>query len=95
VVARLEQAAKKGDVTAARELREWRRLDPAQGVGQDALRLAQLIGQLSTEQRRAMRDWLLDALRDQDRPAQAHNREGSVEADDSLPEGLSANTTAP
>jgi hypothetical protein len=94
VVARLEQAAKKGDVAAARELREWRRLDPAQGAGHDALRLAQLIGELSTEQRQALLGWLLDALRGQDRPPQASNREGSVEANDSLPEGLSASTIA-
>jgi hypothetical protein len=60
VVARLEQAAKKGDVAAARELREWRLLDPAQGAGQDALRLALLIGELSAKQREALLDWLLD-----------------------------------
>jgi hypothetical protein len=64
VVARLEQAAKKGDVAAARELREWRRLDPAQGAGQDALRLALLIGELSAKQKRALHDWLLDAQRE-------------------------------
>jgi hypothetical protein len=66
VVARLEQAAKKGDVAAARELREWRRLDPVKGAGQDALRLALLIGELSAEQRRAMLDWLGHTLREQD-----------------------------
>jgi len=64
VVARLEQAAKKGDVAAARELREWRRLEPAEGAGADALRLAQLITQLSTQQRAALRQWLLDQLRE-------------------------------
>lgn len=70
VVARLEQAAKKGDVAAARELREWRRLDPAQGAGRDALRLALLIGDLSAKQKRALHDWLLE----QERPPQANNR---------------------
>jgi hypothetical protein len=70
VVLRLEQAAKKGDVAAARELREWRRLEPAKGAGRDALRLAQLIEQLSTQQRSALRQWLLDQLRAGEAPAQ-------------------------
>jgi hypothetical protein len=70
VVARLEQAAKKGDVAAARELREWRRLDPARGADQDALRLALLIAQLSAQQRAALRQWLLDQIRADEAPAQ-------------------------
>jgi DNA-directed RNA polymerase specialized sigma24 family protein len=79
VVARLEQAAKRGDVAAARELREWRRLDPAQSAGQDALRLAQLIGELSARQREALRRWLLDQLRADEVSAQQDGREGPVE----------------
>jgi hypothetical protein len=74
VVARLEQAAKKGDVAAARELREWRRLDPAQGAGKDALRLALLIGELTAKQKKALHDWLHDAMREPQSPEEADNR---------------------
>jgi hypothetical protein len=54
IISRLEQAAGKGDVAAARELREWRKTDPSAGAGIDALRLAVVIGQLSGAQRRQL-----------------------------------------
>ena len=81
-MAKLQAKAQAGDVAAARELREWRRLDAAQAVGADALRLGQLIAALSNPQRRALHDWLVEQLS----PAQQHNREGSNEADQALPE---------
>jgi hypothetical protein len=85
IVRRLEQDAAKGDVAAARELREWRRRDPAREAGADALRLALLVSRLSTVQRRALFDWVTDALREQESPAQQDNREGSNEGDEAVP----------
>jgi len=82
VVSKLQAKAEKGDVAAARELREWRRRDPAQDASADAVRLGVLITALPT----TTRAWLVDRLVEaQKLPAQQDIREGSVESDQSLP----------
>src|SRR5262252_5948806 len=81
VVAKLQAKAQAGDVAAARELREWLRLDPAREAGRDALRLALLVAQLTTVQRRALHDWLIEQLS----PANGNNREGSNEVEQLAP----------
>jgi len=82
VVSKLQAKAEKGDVAAARELREWRRRDPAQDASADAVRLGVLITALPT----TTRAWLVDRLVEaQKLPAQQDIREGSVETDQSLP----------
>ena len=86
IVQKLQAKAKAGDIAAARELREWRRLDAAQAVGADALRMAQLVAALSASQRRALHAWLIEQLGEQESPAYDHNREGSDDVDRSLPE---------
>lgn len=60
VIAQLERAAKGGDVQAARELRAWRELQARTGTGikPDALRLAQLLTELSSETRARFAAWL-------------------------------------
>jgi hypothetical protein len=84
-VRRLEKDAAAGDVAAARELREWRRRDPAREAGADALRLALLVSRLSTVQRRALFDWLTETLAEEELPAQQDNRQGSIETVQALP----------
>ena len=81
VVRRLQAKAEAGDVAAARELREWRRLDPAAELTQDALRLGVLITQLSAAARRRLLDLVLDVAKD---AANDGIREGSVESDQTL-----------
>ena len=94
VIAALRRDAKRGDVAAARELREWQRLDQAQGAGQEALSLALLATQLPSTLLAALRSTVLDLVRasqaEGERPAQEQNREGSDEADRSLPLGAAA-----
>lgn len=60
VIQALERKAQSGDVAAARELREWRRCDPAEGFSADVLELAQIIADFSQEGRDAMRAWLME-----------------------------------
>ena len=91
IVRKLQAKAQAGDVAAARELREWRRLDAAQAVGADALRMAQLVSALSNPQRRALHDWLVEQLS----PAQQDIREGSNEVDQALPEEREVATSEP
>lgn len=62
IVRELERRAQQGDIAAARELREWRRLDPAESADKDALRLAASIVQLSAATRSELRSWLQKAL---------------------------------
>jgi hypothetical protein len=82
VVQKLQAKAEKGDVAAARELREWRRRDPAADASADAVRLGVLITALPT----TTRAWLVDRLVEaQELPAQEHIREGSDHVDQSLP----------
>lgn len=85
IVSKLQALARKGDVAAARELREWRRLDPARGASADGLRLGELITQLSAANKRELLDWLLLTLREQEVPANGDNREGSVGTKPSVP----------
>jgi hypothetical protein len=85
IVSKLEAAAKRGDVAAARELREWRRLDASKGAGQDNLRLALLVSQLTTANRRELLDWLVERLREQESPAHGEVREGSDRGEEALP----------
>ena len=72
-------------MAAARELREWRRLDASQGAGQDNLRLALLLAQLTPANRRSLLDMVMELLREQEAPANEDNRQGSVETEEALP----------
>jgi hypothetical protein len=72
VVAELERKAAAGDIGAARELREWRRRDPADDADADSLRLASLIVQMSRVERAELRQWLLTK---HETPAASVNRE--------------------
>ena len=93
IVAALEREAKKGDVQAARAVLDWRRLDATQGAGIEAVALLDHVSALPTAALAALRSMVLDLVRESQReaeerkdPAQQHNREGSVEADQSLPQ---------
>ena len=83
VVAKLQAKAEAGDVAAARELREWQRLDPAAEAGRAALRLAVLIAALPIPVQRELHDWLVEHIV----PANGDNREGSNESNQALPVG--------
>lgn len=83
VVAKLQAKAEAGDVAAARELREWQRLDPAAEAGRAALRLAVLIAALPIPVQRELHDWLVEHIV----PANGDNREGLNESDQALPVG--------
>lgn len=60
VVRELERKAQRGDIAAAKELREWRRRDPAEGADADSLRMASIIVRLPRKLRNELRQWLLD-----------------------------------
>jgi len=84
ILAALLRDAKRGDVAAARELREWMRLDPSSGASVEAAQLATLITRLPVSARAALRTVVLDLAREEE-PAQEGIREGSDDVDQSPP----------
>jgi hypothetical protein len=90
----LTDAAKAGDVAASRALLERQRLDAAHGLSAATLGLGRAIDALQPTVQHELREWLLEAVRRAEEPAQDENRQGSDHADQSLPESCAASRRA-
>jgi hypothetical protein len=92
VVRELERKAQSGDVAAARELREWRRRDPAQDADADALAIAAIVVRFTRSQRAELRSMLLQIL---EGPANEGIREGTIDGFDAPPPTGTGPTASP